>query len=167
MYKELHDNDIVDLLAKTSTELAPSEASLSKLLSVLHTTPLRATPSKRAPRIQTMRSARAVPSSSPYMRFIGAFGGVVAICFLYFGVTGTSVLPIPAANVPQGTQGSVEFASTAPLQATTQTTTSAPATIAAKKASTSEVTELGTLLETELAAEVTADTSLLALSDTI
>jgi hypothetical protein len=170
MYKELQDNDIVDLLAKTSSELAPSEASLSKLLSNLEQGATQSRGVAKTTPIQTARSTRTIPRNSPYMRFVSAFGGVVAICFIYFGVTGNTIPSTTPGTVTQNEaiSTSAELASNVSIQATAKNMGArSTQAMVAKKAASSEVTELSALLETELAAEVSADTSLLALSDTL
>lgn len=174
MNKQYTDNDILSLLAKTSSEIAPSEASFSNLLKTLPIKSPVDTPT--AVPTRSTKSAYSV-FFSPYLRYASAMAVFV---FVLVGITRHNINNTSNGGAASTSNsvvgGEVAFDTAAGEPVTTNIGAANPAAdpqmrssakIAQSIAATPETNELQNALANGLGAELTAHNDLLALSNGI
>jgi hypothetical protein len=163
MNKQYTDNDILDILAKTSAELAPHEQSFAVTMKRV----LAASNTASDSASTKLHSKKIVGRiHSPYTVLMRVSGAFAAICLLYVGVTG---LRTPV-SVPKTGSVAIESSTVQNILNTDSASTKATPTesklaVAAKSVISEDVTALTSALENELTAEVGADAALFAISE--
>jgi hypothetical protein len=171
MNKEYTDNDIVQLLKKVSTELAPRESSFVLLLQKLKI-------QKVAPHVsvspspynkgQKSRLLKKKVQLSPYGSILKIASACMAVFVVYIGIS--NVYTEKKAGDVLSSNTVSENISTNPVEniAVSDTTQTEKAVALLQKNTTqSDVVELSTALESELLAEIEANTDLFAISNSI
>ncbi len=167
MNKEYSDNDILDLLSKTSTQLSPRDASFATLISSLKTGPSKNIIQKPVPKTKTSTPIFVL---SPYSSFIKVASACMAVFVIYIGISQVTTKSTTSVSIEKNANQADTNIAINTTQKTEDIKTVTTNTLLAQKSTgvaADEVDQLTSALQNELTAEAAAGTALLAISDNI